>query len=126
MLWKIEQKLDKKIIFAGRHDFCESVRPILEKEGCKVCFVNCAREFIAMLKSEKYDLALIDFFMLEMSGRELMEKVKKAEIKRPKFIFMNVAHFGAKGMEELRRLGISGYINDINNKNLSKSLNEIR
>ena len=97
MLWKIEQKLAKKIIFAGRHDFCESIRPILEKEGCKVCFVNCAREFIAMLKSEKYDLALIDFFMPEMSGRELVERIRKTKIMCPKFIFLNVVHFGAKG-----------------------------
>ena len=112
----------KKIIFAGKHDFCESIRTILEKEGCKVCVVDCAREFMAMLKSEKYDLALIDFFMPEMSGRELMEKVKRAKINEPEFIFVNVAHFGAKGIEELRRLGISAYINDINNENLSKSL----
>lgn len=117
--------MTKKIIFAGRHDFCESIRPVLEKEGCKVHVVNCAREFIAMLKSEKYDLALIDFFMPEMSGRELMEKIKKEKIKEPKFIFVNVAHFGAKGIEELRRLGISGYMHGIDNGDFDRIIGEI-
>lgn len=117
-------KLTKKIIIADDEpDF--AIKPVLEKEGYKVSIVGSAKEFIDMLKNDKYDFGLIDFFMPEMSGRELVERIRKAKIMGPKFIFLNVAYFGAKGKEELRNLGISAYIHDVSKEDFRKFLKEI-
>ncbi len=119
-------KLTKKIIIADDEpDVSLAIKPVLEKEGYKVSIVSSAEEFIDMLKNDKYDFGLIDFFMPEMSGRELVERIRKAKIMSPKFIFLNVVHFGAKGKEELRKLGICAYIHDVSNEDFSKFIKEI-
>ncbi len=116
----------KKILVADDEAELQAfIRLILEEEGYQVSIAGGAKEFIGMIKNEKYDLGLIDFFMPEMSGRALAERVRKAKIKELKFIFMNVAHFGAKGEEELRRLGVSAYTNKIDNGDFRKLIKEI-
>jgi len=103
--------LAKKILIAcdgnGSGAFIKS---LLEKEGYAVSITNSAKEFTDILRNEKYDLGFINFFMPEMSGREIAEKIRNAKIENTKLILMNVEHFGARGEEELRKLGISAYI----------------
>ena len=116
--------MTKKIVIAD-DELSASIMPILDEEGYKVSVANGAKEFIDLLKNVEYDLGLIDFFMPEMSGRELAENIRKEKIKDLKLVFTNVMHFGAKGKEELRRLGVFAYIYGIGNGDFKKFIKEI-
>lgn len=118
--------MTKKILIADDEpELSASIKPILEEEGYEVSVVNRSKEFMDVLKSEKCHLGLIDFFMPEMSGRELVERIRKAKINETKFVFTNVMHFGAKGEEELRRLGVFAYMHGTGNGDFKKFVKEI-
>lgn len=119
-------KLSKKILIAcDGKGIGASIKSILEKEDYAVSITDSAKEFMGMLRNGSYDLGFINFFMPEMSGREIAEKIRSAKIENPKLIFMNVAHFGAKGEEELRKLGVSAYMYGTGNGDFKKFIKEI-
>lgn len=89
----------------------EVVKIILELEGYEVETASGGPECLKKLKEKKFDLALVDFFMPDMSGRELCEKIRgDAELKSLKLVFITVAQFSESGKGELKRLNISDYI----------------
>lgn len=87
------------------------VEAILGGEGYEVVTASNGEECLAKLKEEKPDLILIDFFMPEMSGRELCEKIRKdSELSSLKLAFFTVAEFSDAGMSELKKLNVLDYI----------------
>lgn len=92
-------------------EVCEAIKAVLEAEGFEVISTLSGPEYLKKLQEEKVDLALIDFFMPEMSGRELCERIRKdPKLKDLKAAFLTAAKFGDVGMEKLRELNALDYI----------------
>jgi len=122
------QKMVKKILYVDdEEDIRMLVKRVLENIGYEVLLATNGREALDLLKKESVDLALLDFFMPGMSGRELAESIRKEpEIKDTKLAFLTVAEFGVIGREELKKLDILDYIQKpFDNENLRKRIKKI-
>jgi len=87
------------------------VKELLEDEGFKVDETDNGMGTLAILKKKSFDLILLDFFMPEMSGREVAERIRKnPKTKSAKLAFMTVAEFGPEGETMLKKLRILDYI----------------
>jgi CheY-like chemotaxis protein len=92
-------------------EVCEAIKAVLEDEGFEVISASSGPECLEKLQKEKVDLVLIDFFMPEMSGRELCERIRKdPKLKDLKAAFLTAAKFGDVGIEKLRELEALDYI----------------
>jgi len=54
---------------------CESLRDILEDDGYTVELANDGKDAIAMLQVNRYDIALVDIRLPDISGEELVRKL---------------------------------------------------
>jgi len=100
----------------------EVVQDILESEGFNVIKAQSGKDALRKLKKIKPDLILLDFFMPEMSGREVCEIIKSnKKLKNLKIVFLTVARFSKKGMDKLKNIGILDYMQKpFENKELIK------
>jgi len=69
--------MNKKIILLIDDDegFRESVKTTLEQYNYLVIEVDCGKNALKILKSTKFDLAIIDIIMPEMNGVELAKEL---------------------------------------------------
>ena len=101
----------KILVVDDEEDIRLLVRTLLEGEGYEVEGADCGKTALEKMKKEKFDLVIIDFFMPEMSGRQLMDEMQKnPEMKKLKTIFLTVANFSITGEEELKKCGCLDYI----------------
>ena len=105
--------MTKKILIVDDEaDICESIKTLLEDAGFYVETVSSGPEALENLrKNANFDLVLIDFFMPEMSGRELLEKIREdSKLRELKCAFLTVAEFSGRGIGELKKLHSLDYI----------------
>ena len=101
----------KVMIVDDEADLCETVKLLLEGRGFEVVTALGGSEALEKLKKEKVDLALVDFFMPGMTGRDLADNIRAdPKLKGLKLAFLTVASFGKVGLEDLRKLGVLDYI----------------
>jgi len=80
-----------------------SIKTVLESEGYSVVGAESGEECLRKLKKEPVDLVLMDFFMPEMDGRMVIEKIRENPgLKSVKVAVFTSAAFGESGMEVLR------------------------
>lgn len=115
------------LIVDDEKDIRALIKALLEDAGYQVAEAKDGKECIAKLGEEKFNLVLIDFFMPEMSGRELAERLRKnPKTKNTKFAFLTIAIFSKKGEEELKRLGSLDYIKKpIDNEDFKKRVKKM-
>jgi CheY-like chemotaxis protein len=103
------------------------VKDLLKHEGYAVLTAASGKEALATLKKKKVDLVLLDFFMPEMSGREVAEQIRAdAATRKTKIAFLTVAEFGKSGMDRLKALGSIDYIRKpFDNNDLIKRVKKI-
>ena len=88
-----------------------SIKTVLESEGYSVVGAESGEECLRKLKKEPVDLVLMDFFMPEMDGRMVIEKIRENPgLKSVKIAVFTSAAFGESGMEVLKVLGVLDYI----------------
>jgi len=88
-----------------------SIKTVLESEGYSVVGAESGEECLRKLKKEPVDLVLMDFFMPEMDGRMVIEKIRENPgLKSVKVAVFTSAAFGESGMEVLKVLGVLDYI----------------
>ena len=98
----------KKVIYVeDEADKAEAVKGILEIEGYHVDLAFCGNDGLDMIKKKKYDLALLDIMLPDMSGWELFQKIKN---KKMKFVFLSALPISGERFKELKKSGISDYI----------------
>jgi len=74
----------KRILVVDDEPFvCEAVKMMLAFDGHSVKTTNSAKEALAILESEKFDLIITDFAMPAMKGDEFAALVKKRFPKQP-------------------------------------------
>ena len=98
----------KKIIYVeDDKDTADAVKTILEIAGYQVDIALCGKDGLIKIKHNKYDLALLDIMMPDMSGWDLYQKVKS---KKMKFAFLSALPVSSERLNELKKAGISDYI----------------
>ena len=81
------------------------------KEKYEVIKAQNGPEALEKLKTTKPDLMLIDFFMPEMNGKELLEKIRKnSNLKNIKIVFLTIKRASKAELEELKTKGVLCYI----------------
>ncbi len=82
---------------------------LLKKEKCTVGCVSSGEEALEIIKSEDFDVVLLDIKLTGISGLEALKKIKDI---KPNLIVIMITGFGYD--EELvarsKELGCSGYI----------------
>jgi two-component system response regulator VicR len=101
----------KVMIVDDERDLCETIELLLEGKGFEVVTALSGAEALLKLEKERPDLVLIDYFMPEMSGVGLANRIRAdPKLKDLKLAFLTVAEFSAKGKEELSKLKILDHI----------------
>lgn len=104
-------KMPKILIVDDEPDIVDSIKAILEMESYEVTGVNCGSDCLEKLKEESFDLVLMDFFMPEMDGRMVIEKIREnPDLNDTKIVFLTSATFKKKGMEVIKEMNVSDYI----------------
>lgn len=100
--------MTKKILVVDDEaDIRSMLKTLLEDRGYQVSAAEDGKECLAMLKKSKFDLILIDFFMPEMSGRELAEKIRSdSKLKNLKVVFLTAATFSQAGMKQFDKMDV--------------------
>ena len=102
--------MKKKILVVDdEKDILDSLKTLLELEDYKVKTVNSGKKALDALKKEKFDLVLLDILMPKMSGREVLEKIRKKS-KTQKVIFLTVVKLGQLGEEVIKKLKPTDYL----------------
>ena len=92
-------------------DIVELVKEILGFEGYTVVGATSGHECLKKLEKEPVDLILMDFFMPEMDGRMVIEKIRKNPgLKDMKIAVLTSAAFRKRGIKILKELNILDYI----------------
>ena len=117
----------KILVVDDEEDIRAVVKDVLENSGFSVVIASGGKEALKLLEKEKFDLALIDFFMPEMSGRELLKKIREnSKLKKMKCALLTVATFPERGIEKLKEMGIQDYINKpFDNEDLIKRVKKM-
>lgn len=101
----------KILIVDDERDIRDLVKTLLTENGYEVSAAKDAKDCLEKLKFDRFDLVLLDFFMPKMSGRQLAEEIRNnPKLRALKLAFLTIAKYGKEGMKELKRLGISDYI----------------
>ncbi len=82
-------------------DVVETIKDVVEQQGCRAAVAGNGREALAVLDRERPSLILVDLFMPVMNGVELLKAIKKspklASIPR---VIMTGANDGMIGVRE--------------------------
>lgn len=108
-------------------DILNLIEDLLEPESYKIVKAQSGAEALKKLKKIKPDLALIDFFMPGMSGRELCEKIRTdSKLKNIKIAFLTIAKFSKSGIERLKRMNVLDCIKKpFDNEDLIKRIKKL-
>ncbi|NNG25920.1 MAG: sigma-54-dependent Fis family transcriptional regulator [Ignavibacteriaceae bacterium] len=96
------------LIIDDEKEICESIKMILEYEGYNVTYSTSATEGISKLSSNNYSGLLLDIQMPEMSGFEVLKKVKE---KKPSLsVIIISAHGSVENAIRATKLGAFDFI----------------
>jgi CheY-like chemotaxis protein len=103
--------MSKILVIDDEADIRLALKALLESEGYEVVEAEGGAVALNILKKQTFDLVISDFFMPDMSGRELIETIRKdTKLKNQKVILLTVATFGKEGTKKLKDLKVSAYI----------------
>lgn len=100
------EKVVKKILIVDdEEDILFSIKMLVESMGHSAQTASNGFEALKILSEEKFDLVLLDIFMPEMSGRELMERIMlDPKLKNQKIAFLTVVYLSESGKNVLKKL----------------------
>jgi diguanylate cyclase (GGDEF)-like protein len=89
-------------------DFLDGNRMLLEREGHRVLVASNGPDALSMLRANKLDLLLIDYFMPGMTGEEVVQELRTFD--RQLQVILQTGFAGERPPRDtLRRLDIQGY-----------------
>jgi len=93
------------LIVDDEPDIRTSVRQAVESMGFEAKVAKNAKEGLGLLRKEKFDLALLDIFMPKMSGRDMLEEIRKdPKIEKQRVAFLTVANLSEAGQGIVKSL----------------------
>ncbi|MBW2966142.1 response regulator [Candidatus Woesearchaeota archaeon] len=88
----------KVLIVDDEEDILTSVAMLINDMGYEAKTVNNGKKALEMLKKQKFDLVLLDILMPDMSGREVLEKIREdPKLKNQKAAFLTVVKLSEYG-----------------------------
>jgi two-component system, OmpR family, response regulator len=103
------------------------IKVLLESEGFVVVEAASGKEALASLRTQKPDVILVDYYMPEMNGKELVEQIRNdPQLEDMKVVFLTVAQFGRQDLKDIKNLGVIDYIQKpFENQDLIQRLKQI-
>lgn len=106
----MEEKRKKRILHVDDEpDSLEVVKTILEKEGFEVVGMALGTKAIEAIKSESFDLIILDIMMPDMTGWELFTEIMKVK-PNYKVVFLTILELSKEKEKELIKAGVKDYI----------------
>lgn len=104
--------MTKKILVVDDEaDIRLSVKQVIEGIGFQAKAVSSGKAALKALEKEGFDLVLLDVFMPEMSGRQVLEKIRQGKKTRgQKVAFLTVAQMNQAGKKKIAELKAADYI----------------
>jgi CheY-like chemotaxis protein len=98
--------MQKKILIVDdEEDILTSVKMFLDSLGYSAKTVNNGKDAIDLIKKEKFDLILLDMLMPEMSGKEVLERIRDdKKIAKQKVAFLTVVSLSQVGKAIINKL----------------------
>ncbi len=117
----------KVLIVDDQKDILTSVGMLVEGEGYKAKTATNGKQALAMLRKESFDLVLLDVLMPEMTGREVLQKIRKdSKLKNQKVAFLTVIQLSETGKDIVKKLKPDAYFQKpINVADFRKRLKKI-
>ena len=79
-------KNSKILIVDDEPRLCNSLKILLCTQSYKVKICNSGKEALTYLTNDKFDLVLLDIFMEDMNGLQVIERIKNQKIDTPVII----------------------------------------
>lgn len=96
------------LLIDDQEEILTSVRLLLEREGHKVLTALSGEEGLHTFRLEKVHLVIVDYFMPQMTGEEVIREIRKTD--KDIQILLQTGYAGEKPpLETLRALDIQGY-----------------
>lgn len=101
----------KILIVDDEQDILTSMKMLVESMGYEAKTANNGKKALAALKKERFDLIFLDLLMPEMSGREVLEKIRaNPKLKNQMVAFLTVVQLSKPGEEIIKKLKPDAYI----------------
>ena len=95
----------KILVIDDEEDILASLEMLIETMGFEVKTVNRGAKGIDLLKKEKFDLVLLDMLMPELSGKEVLNKIREdPKTKSQKVAFLTVVKLSETGKKVIAEL----------------------
>ena len=88
--------------------YCRALVLKLQKAGFDAEGVGNGQEALDQLKNKKFDLLILDLIMPQMSGFEVLEEIKKSEIKVHTIVLSNLTQ--SEDKNKAKALGVEDFI----------------
>jgi len=96
------------LVIDDQEEILTSVRLLLERDGHKVLTALSGEEGLCTFRQEKVHLVIVDYFMPQMTGEEVVREIRKTD--KDIQILLQTGYAGEKPpLETLRALDIQGY-----------------
>lgn len=100
----------KILIVDDEDDINASVKMLVDSMGYSSKVATNGADALKMLGKEKFDLVLLDIMMPQMSGREVLEKIRAdSKLKDVSVAFMTAIQLGSEGMSAVKKLKVIDY-----------------
>ena len=101
----------KRVLYVeDNKDIATAVKLLLEHAGFETAIAFTGREGIRKAKGRCFDLVLIDITLEDLSGWEVFESMKHSNAGPSKFAFLSVVPISREHLSEMRKAGVSDYI----------------
>lgn len=99
----------KLLVVDDEPDVCTYVQRYFGKRGFVVTTTGSGIEALSLIKLSKPDIVLLDITLNDLSGQEVLKKLRKYD-KDTKVIVMTGNLFAARKIQQIKALGISAYL----------------
>ncbi|MFL0196243.1 response regulator [Clostridium sp. WILCCON 0269] len=98
-----EKSLKKLLIVDQNKDDLESIVDILKKKGFQIALSECGGEAYKLLMTKSFDCLILDLKLKDMTGFELLEKLKNEDIGNLKIVIHTESELSQEEVLELQR-----------------------
>lgn len=98
--------MKKILVVDDNRDITELVETILDAEGYSCTTANNGQKCLALLKDSKYDLILLDIAMPEITGLDIIDRLKSdGTFKQHKVVLFTASSVTDSDIKELTKTG---------------------
>jgi DNA-binding response OmpR family regulator len=101
--------MSKVLYVEDSKDTAEAVKIILINAGLDTTTADCGKACFDVLKTQKFDVILLDIMLPDMSGWDIFERLRM-NVDNTKYAFLSAIPVSKERLAELKKEGISDYI----------------